>query len=116
MHERSVENDFLLLALRRRLLAEQAEQAQVLARNSTGTSVQSGPGAVYSSGLHIALMSATLDGDVLSSYFNSLGYDVPRVSFPGRTFPVEVPHHLITPPPTTRPPTTSSPHHSPPTR
>ena len=38
--------------------------------------------------LRLCMMSATLDGDVLASYFGARGFEVPRVSFPGRTFPV----------------------------
>mmetsp|Transcript_17017 Transcript_17017/g.59242 ORF Transcript_17017/g.59242 Transcript_17017/m.59242 type:complete len:746 (+) Transcript_17017:44-2281(+) len=36
-------------------------------------------------------MSATLDGEVLTKYYAGVGgvLDVPRVSFPGRTFPVD---------------------------
>ena len=63
VHERSVENDFLLLTLRRLLLRKPDSE------------------------LSVCLMSATLDGEVLSSYFDSASPNVaiPRVSFPGRT-------------------------------
>jgi HrpA-like RNA helicase len=92
VHERSVENDFLLLALRRRLLAEQRQAKEAKGETRAGTSSQSGAGDGGDGALRIALMSATLDGDVLSSYFGGLGYEVPRVSFPGRAFPVDVMH------------------------
>eukprot|EP00873_Tetraselmis_striata_P009250 jgi/Tetstr1/429514/TSEL_019419.t1 len=67
VHERSLESDFLLLTLRR--LLETQRRAGLEGR---------GPR------LHLALMSATMDSSVLSAYFG----DCPRVSFPGRAFPV----------------------------
>ena len=63
VHERTVEGDFLLMALKEML-------------TEGGSSVKLG------------LMSATMDGDVLAKYFD----DAPRVSFPGRAFPVATLH------------------------
>lgn len=60
MHERSVQSDFLLIILRQLL--------------------QSRPD------LKVILMSATLDAEKFSSYFQRC----PVISIPGRTFPVEV--------------------------
>ena len=79
MHERSVENDFLLLTLRR-LLPKGGGGG-----GGGGSGGEGGGGA----GFNLCLMSATMDGDVLSDYFRTgLGAAVPRVAFPGRTFPV----------------------------
>uniref|UniRef100_A0A3B3UWG0 RNA helicase n=1 Tax=Poecilia latipinna TaxID=48699 RepID=A0A3B3UWG0_9TELE len=60
VHERSVQSDFLLTILK-----------DVVMKRSD---------------LHLILMSATVDCDKFSSYFNRC----PVVSIPGRTFPVEV--------------------------
>ncbi|XP_066507581.1 ATP-dependent RNA helicase DHX29 [Hoplias malabaricus] len=62
VHERSVQSDFLLTILR-----------NVVQKRSD---------------LHLILMSATVDCDKFSSYFNRC----PVVTVPGRTFPVEVFH------------------------
>ncbi|XP_043999980.1 ATP-dependent RNA helicase DHX29 isoform X1 [Gambusia affinis] len=62
VHERSVQSDFLLTILK-----------DVVMKRSD---------------LHLILMSATVDCDKFSSYFNRC----PVVSVPGRTFPVEVYH------------------------
>lgn len=71
VHERSVETDFLLLLLR-----------EILPVRPT---------------LKIVLMSATLEAEKFSSYFASVKgkrINVPVISIPGRTFPVE---HLYLP-------------------
>lgn len=60
VHERSVQSDFLLTILK-----------DVVMRRSD---------------LQLILMSATVDCDKFSAYFNRC----PVVSIPGRTFPVEV--------------------------
>lgn len=60
----SCDTDFLLLTLRRVLLKRRE--------------------AASSAPLRVCLMSATLDGDTLSSYFSGLLPSVPRVSFPVR--------------------------------
>jgi ATP-dependent RNA helicase DHX57 len=90
VHERSVDNDFLLLTLRMLLLARR-EAAAAVAGNADDAE-----GALLSSSapppLKLCLMSATLDGDVLSSYFHTAGFGVERVSFPGRLFPVTTLH------------------------
>lgn len=72
VHERTVENDFLLLTLRD--LIEKEEDAK-------GDCKRDHP-------LHVCLMSATLDSNVLTKYFGKC----PRVSMPGRTFPVTTLH------------------------
>ena len=67
VHERSIENDLLLMALRR-ILVDGASRAP-----------------------HVCMMSATVDGDLLARYFAStLRRAVPRVRVGGRSFPVEV--------------------------
>lgn len=60
VHERSVQSDFLLTILK-----------DVVMRRSD---------------LQLILMSATVDCDKFSNYFNRC----PVISIPGRTFPVEV--------------------------
>lgn len=86
VHERSVDNDFLLLALRTLLLARRE-------RTARGGGAGGGEGdAQAAPPLKVCLMSATLDAGVLSSYFSESGFDVKRVSFPGRAFPVETLH------------------------
>uniref|UniRef100_A0A087Y4G0 ATP-dependent RNA helicase DHX29 n=1 Tax=Poecilia formosa TaxID=48698 RepID=A0A087Y4G0_POEFO len=67
VHERSVQSDFLLTILK-----------DVVMKRSD---------------LHLILMSATVDCDKFSSYFNRC----PVVSIPGRTFPVEFVHFAINP-------------------
>ncbi|XP_015236940.1 PREDICTED: ATP-dependent RNA helicase DHX29 [Cyprinodon variegatus] len=62
VHERSVQSDFLLTILK-----------DVVMKRSD---------------LHLILMSATVDCDKFSNYFNRC----PVISIPGRTFPVEVYH------------------------
>ncbi|KAL3883496.1 hypothetical protein ACJMK2_029753, partial [Sinanodonta woodiana] len=59
VHERSVQSDFLLIVLKR-LLAQRRD-------------------------LHVILMSATLDAEKFSKYFNNC----PIINIPGRTYPVE---------------------------
>ena len=76
VHERTVEGDFLLMALK-----EMLERA-VQARASGGGEAPAAPT------VKIGLMSATMDGDVLARYFDG----APRVSFPGRAFPVATLH------------------------
>ena len=63
VHERSTDSDFLLLLLR-----------DILARNPS---------------LHIVLMSATIQAETFTSYFNG----APYLHIPGRTFPVQE-HYL----------------------
>ncbi len=63
VHERSLDSDFLLILLRR-LLSKRKD-------------------------LKVILMSATVNAELFSSYFNSCPY----ITVPGRTFPV-VDHHL----------------------
>lgn len=63
VHERSTDSDFLLLLLR-----------EVLARNPS---------------LHIVLMSATIQAETFTSYFDG----APYLFIPGRTFPVQE-HYL----------------------
>ena len=66
VHERTVENDFLLLTLKS-LLKQQADRRT----------------------LHVCLMSATMDSQVLESYFAAKEFGpVPRIKVGGRTFPV----------------------------
>jgi len=60
VHERSVESDFLLIHLKH-LLRSRLD-------------------------LRVVLMSATLDANKISSYFNRC----PIVNIPGKSFPVEV--------------------------
>ena len=71
VHERTVEGDFLLMALK-----------EMLARKDEEMEEESAPT------VKIGLMSATMDGDVLAKYFDG----APRVSFPGRAFPVATLH------------------------
>ncbi|KAL8765432.1 MAG: hypothetical protein Q9209_007500 [Squamulea sp. 1 TL-2023] len=59
VHERSIESDFLLIVLRKLLVRRPA--------------------------LKVVLMSATVDADKFSSYFNG----APVLTVPGRTFPVQ---------------------------
>ncbi|KAJ1474634.1 hypothetical protein T484DRAFT_1635224, partial [Baffinella frigidus] len=63
VHERTIEGDFLLMAL------------QALVKGDR-------------TGLSVCMMSATMDGTVLGNYFQG----APRVSFPGRAFPVKTFH------------------------
>ncbi len=79
VHERTVENDFLLLTLKS-LLKEQAH-------NSEGGQ-SSRPGGP----LHLCLMSATMDSSILSDYYKGDFSHVPRVKVSGRTFPVTTIH------------------------
>jgi len=75
VHERTVEGDFLLMALREML-------------TTRGGGPGGMDGAVAPTHVKLGLMSATMDGDVLAKYFG----DAPRVSFPGRAFPVATLH------------------------
>jgi len=75
VHERTVENDFLLLTLKS-LLKEQAHGQ---------SSRPGGP-------LHLCLMSATMDSSILSDYYKGEFSRVPRVKVSGRTFPVTTIH------------------------
>ena len=69
VHERSVDNDFLLLALRTLLLARRE-------RTARGGGAGGGEGdAQAAPPLKVWLMSATLDAGVLSSYFSESGFD-----------------------------------------
>jgi ATP-dependent RNA helicase DHX29 len=61
VHERSMQSDFLLIALRKILLTRK-------------------------SNFCVVLMSATMDSEKVSSYF----YGAPIIAVPGRTFPVSV--------------------------
>ena len=63
VHERSIESDFLLIVLKK-LMQERPD-------------------------LKIVLMSATLDAERISAYFDGC----PTLAVPGRTFPVDV-HYL----------------------
>ena len=76
VHERSVENDFLLLTLRM-LLLRRREAAKQRGVDEPGSERP----------LKICLMSATLDSDVLTAYFDS-EFAVESVSFPGAQQPV----------------------------
>ena len=76
VHERSVDNDFLLLALRTLLLARRAPQRGRRSRRRR----RGRAGGPAAQGLPL---SATRRG-VLSSCFSESGFDVKRVSFPGR--------------------------------
>ena len=67
-HERSLETDFLLMALREVL------QNQMKA------------GVPSERRLRVCCMSATLDAAALENYFSD--FDCPRIDVPGRTFPV----------------------------
>ena len=71
VHERTVEGDFLLMALK-----------EMLARKEEAGDTNKIPM------VKVGLMSATMDGDVLAKYFDG----APRVSFPGRAFPVATLH------------------------
>ena len=77
VHERTVEGDFLLMALK-----------ELLGRREGGEGAPESP----RTNVKLGLMSATMDGDVLARYFDG----APRVSFPGRAFPVAT-LHLRTP-------------------
>ena len=70
VHERTVENDFLLLALK-----------SLLRQTGGRSSREGGP-------MHVCLMSATMDSRVLIDYFGTDFPAVPRISVEGRTFPV----------------------------
>ena len=70
VHERTVENDFLLLALK-----------SLLRQTGGRSSREGGP-------MHVCLMSATMDSRVLVDYFGADFAAVPRISVEGRAFPV----------------------------
>ena len=84
VHERTIEGDFLLLALRNLLEA----QGSLDADDGGGSDDGDGDDGDGGSRLRVGLMSATMDGAVLAEY---LGH-CPRVSFPGRAFPVTAVH------------------------
>ena len=103
VHERSVENDLLLLALRRVLLRQrqQAEEAArrsrrevdrtSAAQNATGTPTGTAhlPITAPLPRLRICLMSATLASDYFDAYFGQqLRLPVPRVRLQGRAYVV----------------------------
>lgn len=90
VHERSVENDFLLLALRRVLLQQdKARRRRASARKTTAESTSSRRPTPMLPKLRICLMSATLDSDYFERYFaQPLRVTVPRVRVRGRTYAV----------------------------
>lgn len=102
VHERSVENDLLLLALRRILTKQERERKFGRGRGrrgggrGSGRGVgQSGRGAAPTNAerppkLRVCLMSATIDGALFEDYFRRplRLKRVPRVRFGGRSFPV----------------------------
>jgi HrpA-like RNA helicase len=113
VHERTLESDFLLMALRKLLLKQQQQQQQQQPASSSASrsSSQSSSGSSSrrsssSRRLAIGLMSATMPGDLMTSYLGGPA-QCPRVSFPGRAFPVTslfleealalVPHYRVEP-------------------
>ena len=66
VHERTVQSDFLLIALKNILCIRRDD-------------------------FHVILMSATMDSEKVSRYFNG----APIISVPGRTFPVSVLHLAV---------------------
>ena len=81
VHERSVEHDLLLLALRR-ILSRQEQR-----------SARTGRGPRRRARLRVGLMSATVDAAMLSGYFaTSLRTPVAHVAVDGRSYPVETRH------------------------
>ena len=104
VHERSVENDFLLLALRRVLQRQSkaASRRRSAARRRAASSSPAG-GKIDEQNrtagaaarlfelprLRVCLMSATLDTDLFEVYFaQPLRLKVPRVRLRGRAYPV----------------------------
>ena len=87
VHERTIEGDFLLLALRNLLEAQAVDGDDDDDDGGGGGGGGSGASGGASK-LRVGLMSATMDGAVLAEY---LGH-CPRVSFPGRAFPVTAVH------------------------
>jgi len=81
VHERSLESDFLLMALRKLLLKQQEEHHE---QSSSKTDTASN---ARQQSLAVGLMSATMPGDLMTSYLGGPS-QCPRVSFPGRAFPV----------------------------
>ena len=97
VHERSVENDLLLLALRRVLLRQRRQTEEAArrsrraanrtnaAKNATGTPTGTAP----LPRLRLCLMSATLASDYFEAYFGQqLRLPVPRVRLQGRAYEV----------------------------
>ena len=105
VHERTVENDFLLLTLKSLLQQrmrnggggregekerrgsrweERGKETGEERGNEAGTHA----GVKEAGELHVCLMSATMDSKVLIDYFSREFGAVPRVSVGGRTFPV----------------------------
>ena len=97
VHERTLESDFLLLALKKLLRkrrgngrrgggdndgagGEEGEDAERRRSRGGGRTPRGLP-------LNIAMMSATLPGDVMARYFGG-ARDCPHVAFPGRAHPV----------------------------
>jgi ATP-dependent RNA helicase DHX29 len=77
VHERTVQTDFLCIALRRLLASSSSRRNKN--KNINGTSKRE-------TKLKILLMSATMDSDKISRYFGG----APVLHIPGRTFPVQV--------------------------
>ena len=111
MHERSIEHDLLLLALRRILSRQEQRQGQRQGqrppraarrpRRRGASRVQGGdaPSPTATAPppppprLRVGLMSATADAAMLGSYFAaSLRTPVARVAVDGRSYPVETLH------------------------
>ncbi len=116
VHERTVEGDFLLMALKEMLhrgdgdadagpdRSKRSNKSKKSKKSrlgpdggddgsdTDGDSGKSGDekdaAAPSKTTVKLGLMSATMDGDVLARYFD----DAPRVSFPGRAFPVATLH------------------------
>ena len=115
VHERTVEGDFLLMALKEMLgrranerregggsFEEKAEKSDgddddaperapslgSLKPVPKSLKAAAASAASATTTVKLGLMSATMDGDVLAKYFD----DAPRVSFPGRAYPVATLH------------------------
>jgi len=85
VHERSLESDFLLMALRK-LLLKQQQRKQRHEQSSSKTNATTTNMDRHST-LAVGLMSATMPGELMTSYLGG-PTQCPRVSFPGRAFPV----------------------------
>ena len=83
VHERSCENDLLLLMFRTLLAKNKARTA------ATATTPAQPAAAAQAPRLKLILMSATLEVDTFTAYFGSAGLAVSTLSVAGRTFPVE---------------------------
>jgi HrpA-like RNA helicase len=81
-----VEIDLLLIILRQLLRAQVCSVLCACSRPHLAQAAKKAPFPVK-----VVLMSATLDAEVFSRYFNG----APLVSIQGRTFPVKVGRHLI---------------------